>query len=426
MKKLFATLTAFVLMCSVFSLAACGENDDNGNDTTHTHNYVWVDNGDGTHKQHCNNSGCDAPDKSAGNHDYGASGVCVCGKQKPEENTHSHNYKWVDNNDGTHKQVCQNDGCDEPEINTGSHDYGTSGVCACGKAKPVENIPVTGVTLSETSLTLDIGGTAELTASIAPENATVKTVTWESDKPDIASVDSTGKVTAKAAGTAKITATTANNKTADCTVTVTAPLTNAQVLKFLNDNVLLKAAQGIGWRTAENVINPIWYITKSGENLVSANLLFNYKMGNMYQIIFCKVEFTTPLIPQNIINNEIGTPTYSSIYDNGYDTTIQTEHTALTNAICDTLFGTTESTVNNRYIIENGKTSTDSQFAKAVSFTVIEISNTKIKEQTIIIADGDTETAILQNFNASQYRLFETEKSHAITGEKLLNNNEKF
>ena len=84
-----------------------------------------------------------------------------------------------------------------------------------------EVVPVTGVTLSQTAVTLDIDQSITLTATVAPENATNKAVTWASDKTDIATVDANGKVTAVAAGTANITVTTADGgKTATCTVTV--------------------------------------------------------------------------------------------------------------------------------------------------------------------------------------------------------------
>ncbi len=82
-------------------------------------------------------------------------------------------------------------------------------------------VAVTGVTLDKTSLELNEGETATLKATVAPENATDKTVTWSSDKPDIADVDNAGKVTAKKAGSATITVTTVDGaKTASCAVTV--------------------------------------------------------------------------------------------------------------------------------------------------------------------------------------------------------------
>ena len=81
---------------------------------------------------------------------------------------------------------------------------------------------VTSVALDKTELALTVGDAAvQLTATVAPDNATDKTVTWSSDKTSVATVDATGKVTAVAEGTATITA-TAGDKTATCTVTVKA------------------------------------------------------------------------------------------------------------------------------------------------------------------------------------------------------------
>lgn len=80
-------------------------------------------------------------------------------------------------------------------------------------------VPVQSVGLNQTTLELKAGNTATLTATVSPESATDKTVTWTSDKPEIAAVEG-GTVTAKAEGTAIITA-KAGNKTATCTVTVT-------------------------------------------------------------------------------------------------------------------------------------------------------------------------------------------------------------
>ena len=83
---------------------------------------------------------------------------------------------------------------------------------------------VTGVSIDKTTLTLEVGATANLTAKVAPDNATDKTVTWSSDKTSVATVDDNGKVTAVAAGTASITVKTKDGeKTATCTVTVTEP-----------------------------------------------------------------------------------------------------------------------------------------------------------------------------------------------------------
>ena len=86
----------------------------------------------------------------------------------------------------------------------------------------VNPVPVTGVTLDKKTLSLFTGDSATLTATVAPENATDKTVTWVSSNPAIVTVDGSGHVKAVAAGRANITVTTTDgNKTAVCAVTVT-------------------------------------------------------------------------------------------------------------------------------------------------------------------------------------------------------------
>ena len=84
---------------------------------------------------------------------------------------------------------------------------------------------VTEVKLDKDSLSLEVGDTATLTATITPSNATNKAVEWKSDDTSVATVDTSGKVTAIKAGTATITATAADGsgEKATCAVTVTAP-----------------------------------------------------------------------------------------------------------------------------------------------------------------------------------------------------------
>jgi len=86
------------------------------------------------------------------------------------------------------------------------------------KVKPA-TVPVTGISLNKTSLTLKEGESETLTATISPSNASNKTVSWSSNKTGIAIVDQSGKVTAVSAGSAIITA-SAGNVSATCTVTV--------------------------------------------------------------------------------------------------------------------------------------------------------------------------------------------------------------
>lgn len=105
-------------------------------------------------------------------------------------------------------------------------------------------IPVEGVTLSEKNLLLTVGDTSTLTATITPANATNKKVSWSSDS-EIVTVDTTGKITAVAPGSATITVTTDDGgATAACSVTVSkkvlTEVTFPSVSKSVEAGTLLK------------------------------------------------------------------------------------------------------------------------------------------------------------------------------------------
>ena len=105
--------------------------------------------------------------------------------------------------EGLEKRVCSKCGAEETRV--------------VPKLVPVK---VTGVKLNKSSKSLTIGDTFTLTATVKPNNATDKSVTWSSSNTSVATVDENGVVTAVAEGTATITATASNGVKADCTVTV--------------------------------------------------------------------------------------------------------------------------------------------------------------------------------------------------------------
>ncbi|NMH89495.1 Ig-like domain-containing protein [Flavivirga algicola] len=85
-----------------------------------------------------------------------------------------------------------------------------------------DTIDVTGVSVLPASATLEVGETAQLTGSVIPFNATVQAVTWSSSDINVATVNTTGLVTAVGEGTAIITGTTlSGGKTDTSTITVT-------------------------------------------------------------------------------------------------------------------------------------------------------------------------------------------------------------
>ena len=106
-----------------------------------------------------------------------------------------------------------------PKLNVGTEDF----PFPWGITEP--EIPVTGLTVTPGTVTIEVGRTRTLTYEIMPANATDKSVTWSSSNASVATVDASGAVTALSAGTTTITATSNSNPTVmdTCIVTVTDP-----------------------------------------------------------------------------------------------------------------------------------------------------------------------------------------------------------
>ncbi len=83
-------------------------------------------------------------------------------------------------------------------------------------------VKVTGITVSTSAASIAVNGTAKVSASVAPDNATNKTYTWSSSNANVATVDAQGNVTGKGAGQADIIATAADGSgvTGKTTITV--------------------------------------------------------------------------------------------------------------------------------------------------------------------------------------------------------------
>ena len=98
--------------------------------------------------------------------------------------------------------------------------------------KVVPTQSVSGVELNKATLSLAKGSSETLVATVKPADASNKNVTWSSSDDSVASVDASGKVTAKSAGKATITARTEDGgKTATCSVSVTVPVTGVTLNK---------------------------------------------------------------------------------------------------------------------------------------------------------------------------------------------------
>jgi len=131
-----------------------------------------------------------------------------------------------------------------------------------------KEIPVSSISVSPTSLTLNEGETGTVTATVSPADATTNTYTWSSDNTSVATVSSTGLVTAVKAGTANIKATTTDGgKTATCAVTVNAlvsgvTLDQTAVTLYETETVTLKATispsnafnQNVTWSSSDESV----------------------------------------------------------------------------------------------------------------------------------------------------------------------------
>ena len=98
-----------------------------------------------------------------------------------------------------------------------------SGTCSA-ECEVTVSVNTESITLDKTTLSLSVGETAQLTATVKPDDATDKTVTWSSSDESVAKVDN-GKVAALKSGKATITA-KCGDKTAECAVTVTVPVSS--------------------------------------------------------------------------------------------------------------------------------------------------------------------------------------------------------
>ena len=90
----------------------------------------------------------------------------------------------------------------------------------CDVTVQSDKVQPSSITLNRDKLSLKEGDEEQLSVSFNPSNTTETKLSWSSDKPSVASVDSSGFVTAVSKGNAVITVTTSNNKTAKCTVIV--------------------------------------------------------------------------------------------------------------------------------------------------------------------------------------------------------------
>lgn len=142
-------------------------------------------------------------------------------------------------------------------------------------------VAVTGVTIQET-LPLGVDSTFTLVATIAPEDATNKSVTWASDDETVATVDANGVVTGVAEGTANITVTTVDGEFTDvCAVTVTANGGGGVVVGDVNvgDYYYSDGTVSSTFDESKTPVGVVFYVFEDGATVADPSLATEFPNG---------------------------------------------------------------------------------------------------------------------------------------------------
>ena len=146
-------------------------------------------------------------------------------------------------------------------------DNGIEGYVFRDYTREIKIVDVNKVSLNKTSVELNVGETVDLVATITPNDATNKNISWSSSNNDIATVDN-GKITAKNPGSVIIEARSNNNITATCTVNV---ISKVQSISLDKENYTLikgKYLNIIPKILPENATNKEYTIISDNENAV--------------------------------------------------------------------------------------------------------------------------------------------------------------
>ena len=185
-------------------------------------------------------------------------------------------------------------------INIGSdNECLKSATIHCSDGDIISTVLPTGISLNKTSVSLAVGASETLSASLTPSNVTDKTVTWTSSDESVVTVDN-GKITAVKAGTATITVETGNGKKATCEVTVIG-LSNIDTTFYKGNTTTLKTfglTGKITWKSSKKSV-----ATVSSKGKVTAK-----KSGTAYIYVYingkksqykCRVTVKNPTLKVN-------------------------------------------------------------------------------------------------------------------------------
>jgi len=208
-----------------------------------------------------------------------------------------------------------------------------SKVATCNVTVKNPVISVTGVTLNKTALNLVTGASESLVATISPSNATNKDVEWTSSNTNVATVDTTGKVTGVSAGSATITVKTKDgSKVATCNVTVknsVIPVTGVTLNKTALNLVTGASESLVATISPSNATNKNVEWTSSNTNVATVDTtgkvkaistgsaIITVKTKDGAKVATCNVTVKNP-IAINDINKHWAESTITDFISNGY------------------------------------------------------------------------------------------------------------
>jgi len=189
----------------------------------------------------------------------------------------------------------------------------SSGDSAANKANKTISYPlskpVTGVTVTPETSSIPAGKTVQLTATVAPSDASEKGVTWSSNDPSIATVDANGLVTGKKPGKAIITATTKDGSYTD---TAEVTVTEKVIEKIYDSNVTTEAGTAPTLPTTvkvkysdgtEGEVPVTWEAVSPNSYATAGNFEVKGSVAGITDKAVCKVKVTSKATPNNNTNN---------------------------------------------------------------------------------------------------------------------------
>jgi uncharacterized protein YjdB len=137
---------------------------------------------------------------------------------------------------------------------------------------------VSSISVEPDNVSVEIGSTAALTATVAPDDATDPSITWSSSDESVATVDANGLVTAVAVGTATITATAADGSGVSDSATVTVrPLAVISAVASASVTKLTGNSNNLTVTVTETLSN-------GTTNVITATVLIANNAAGTYQV----------------------------------------------------------------------------------------------------------------------------------------------